>query len=79
MNPQSLYAFYGSLRRGMANYPPFASGLLFQSTEVLPGFQLFAMEDYPYAIKSHDPSHLLTVEVFQVVDPELKGLFMHWN
>jgi gamma-glutamylcyclotransferase (GGCT)/AIG2-like uncharacterized protein YtfP len=75
MNPFSRYAFYGSLRRGMSNFREFQHGLVFHSEETLPGFQLFAMEEFPYAVRTGNPSDRITVEIFKVTDPRVERAF----
>ena len=70
MNAQSTYAFYGSLRRGMNNFQHFENSIAFLFEEAIRGFQLYALKDYPYAIKTGNPSHLLTVEVVRITDKE---------
>lgn len=70
MNGRSTYAFYGSLRKGMRNYLIYEKHLKFHSTQVVSGFLLFEMDDYPYAIQTGNPDHLLTVEIFTITDPE---------
>lgn len=72
MNARSTYAFYGSLRRGMSNYRYFEKGLEYQYTEVISGYRLHALEDYPYAVKTGQSSDQLTVEVFRVTSPEFE-------
>jgi gamma-glutamylcyclotransferase (GGCT)/AIG2-like uncharacterized protein YtfP len=72
MNRDSTYAFYGSLRTGMINYRQFKKSLKFMSREVIPGFQMYGMEFYPYAVKTGNPAHLLTVEVFKITNPEVE-------
>ncbi len=69
MNSESTYAFYGSLRRGMSNYRQYENGLEFLSVEVLPGFKLYAMDEYPYAIRTGDALDAITVEIFRAKDP----------
>jgi gamma-glutamylcyclotransferase (GGCT)/AIG2-like uncharacterized protein YtfP len=66
MNANSTYAFYGSLRRGMINYRDFETSLEFLFQATIGGFQLYAMQDYPYAIKTGNPSDLMVVEVFKI-------------
>ena len=68
MNPQSTYAFYGSLRRGMSNYGQFENGLLFLFQETIGGYKLYALEEYPYTVRTGNSSDLITVEIFRVVD-----------
>ena len=72
MNPQSNYAFYGSLRRGMVNYKRYAKGLKFLFQEAIPGYQLYEMEHYPYAVKTGSPADFITVEVFEITDPAIE-------
>jgi gamma-glutamylcyclotransferase (GGCT)/AIG2-like uncharacterized protein YtfP len=66
MNAQSTYAFYGSLRRGMINYRDFETSLEFLFQEILSGFRLYAMDEYPYAVRTKNPSDLIVVEVFKI-------------
>jgi gamma-glutamylcyclotransferase (GGCT)/AIG2-like uncharacterized protein YtfP len=66
MNTNSTYAFYGSLRRGMINYRDFESSLEFLFQEIISGYQLYAMAEYPYAVKTQNPSDLVVVEVFKI-------------
>ena len=68
MNNVSQYAFYGSLRRGMFNYDFYKRQLQYHSTKILRGFRLFALKDYPIAIKSDDSNNRLTVEIFSILD-----------
>jgi gamma-glutamylcyclotransferase (GGCT)/AIG2-like uncharacterized protein YtfP len=72
MNRHARYAFYGSLRRGMSNYLPLAHGLEFQRETQLPGFRLFALESWPYAVRTGNPKDTITVEIFRVSDPAVE-------
>ena len=72
MNAQATYAFYGSLRRGMSNYQDFESSLEFLFQEIISGYQLYALEKYPYAIKTDSASDLIVVEVFKIINPEVE-------
>ena len=72
MNKRSTYAFYGSLRRGMENHRFFERGLRFLYQEAIQGYQLYALDDYPYAVRTGDPLDLLIVEVFQITDPAVE-------
>ncbi|HRI80437.1 MAG TPA: gamma-glutamylcyclotransferase [Cyclobacteriaceae bacterium] len=72
MNANSTYAFYGSLRMGMSNYDEFKEGLEFQFLTVIYGFQLYRMENYPYAVKTGNHADGITVEVFKVTNPEIE-------
>ena len=72
MNARSTYAFYGSLRRGMSNYRYFEKGLEFRFLDVVLGYGLHALEEYPYAVRTGNPTDELTVEVFKVTDPAIE-------
>ncbi len=73
MNKDHLYAFYGSLRKGMSNYGRYKSGLEYLFTESLAGYQLYALPRYPYAVSTGDPSHIITVEVHRAMNPAIEG------
>jgi gamma-glutamylcyclotransferase (GGCT)/AIG2-like uncharacterized protein YtfP len=66
MNKNSCYAFYGSLRQGMYNHDRFGN-LECLFTEKLAGFKLFALERYPIAVATHNPAHIITIEVTRVI------------
>jgi gamma-glutamylcyclotransferase (GGCT)/AIG2-like uncharacterized protein YtfP len=66
MNQHARYAFYGSLRRGMSNYLPLAHGLEFLMETKLPGFRLYALASWPYAVRTNNPDDMITVEIFHV-------------
>lgn len=68
MNNRSTYAYYGSLRRGMSNYQEFESSLRFLYSEIIGGYRMYALEHFPYAVKSTESTDLITVEVFRVTD-----------
>ncbi len=72
MNPDSLYAFYGSLRKGMNNHGRFDHGLSYLFVETLPGYCLHAMRHYPYAVKTGHQTDRTVVEVYQIVDPAVE-------
>lgn len=69
MNPEALYAFYGSLRKGMINHQRFSNGLDFLFQETLAGYRLHAMKHYPYAVKTGESNDVTVVEVYRVSDP----------
>ena len=72
MNSNSLYAFYGSLRKGMMYYEVYKQGLEYQFTAEVEGFKLFALKDYPFAIKTGQPNDLIIVEVFKIIHPVIE-------
>lgn len=67
---RSLYAFYGSLRRGMRLHKQFKNDLHYLYSVWLTGYDLYSLGNYPYAIKSTDSTHKILVEVTMVLDVE---------
>ena len=72
MNARSTYAFYGSLRRGMSNYQRYKNALEFLFQDTLGGYQLYALENYPYAVRTGNPADLITVEIFKVTNTDME-------
>jgi len=70
-----MYAFYGSLRRGMNLYETFKPSLDYLYSFWLPGYDLFALTDYPCAVKSNSPSDKILIEVMRVNDDAAKEIF----
>lgn len=68
MNRDSLYAFYGTLRKGMDNYHLLGPGVNYIRTVQLPGYKLYSLVDYPYAVKSNSPADTIIAELFYVPD-----------
>ncbi|MFM7429766.1 MAG: gamma-glutamylcyclotransferase [Flammeovirgaceae bacterium] len=66
MNQSNLFAFYGSLRRGMENYEPLKENLHYQFSTWLTGYQLYSLGPYPFAIRTDSPTDKILVEVFEV-------------
>ncbi|MBL7871645.1 MAG: gamma-glutamylcyclotransferase [Cyclobacteriaceae bacterium] len=71
MNEDSVYAFYGSLRRGMKLYTTFKSALEYQYSFWLHGYHLFALTDYPCAVKSSSPTNKILIEVMKINDTDV--------
>ena len=71
MTGTNLFAFYGSLRRGLENFNTYKTDLKYLKTKRIEGFELYALEEYPYAVKTGVPSHMLVVEVFEIEDPRV--------
>ncbi len=67
---QSLYAFYGSLRRGMRLHKQFKTTLRYSYSAWLKGYDLYSLGNYPIAVKSFDPAHQILVEVTRISDEE---------
>jgi gamma-glutamylcyclotransferase (GGCT)/AIG2-like uncharacterized protein YtfP len=71
MNKNSLYAFYGSLRRGMSNYERYKEALNYKFSARLKGYKLYSMGQYPCIIKSPE-SHSVHVEIFKITNSTLE-------
>jgi gamma-glutamylcyclotransferase (GGCT)/AIG2-like uncharacterized protein YtfP len=72
MNKNSCYAFYGSLRQGMFNHTRFGN-FEFLFTEKLAGYKLYALERYPIAVKTNEPSDVITIEVMRITHPQTEN------
>lgn len=70
MNSSATYAFYGSLRRGMANYKIYESSLEYIKTVRLSGFRLYSLPNYPFAVRSMDDKDVIVAELFKVTDKQ---------
>jgi gamma-glutamylcyclotransferase (GGCT)/AIG2-like uncharacterized protein YtfP len=70
MNKSALYAFYGSLRRGMNNYERYKEALDYQFSARLNGYKLYSRGQYPCVVKS-STDHVL-VEIFKITDVSLE-------
>ena len=68
MEETELFAFYGSLRRGMGNYAKYKSALEYIETRRIEGFELYSLGEYPYAVKSHIPGASIVIEIFRIRD-----------
>ncbi|MEQ9593542.1 MAG: gamma-glutamylcyclotransferase family protein [Cyclobacteriaceae bacterium] len=66
MEEDPLFAFYGSLRTGMYNHKEFERHLEFVRTVRLKGFKLYALDDYPYAIRTSNHDESIVVELFRI-------------
>jgi gamma-glutamylcyclotransferase (GGCT)/AIG2-like uncharacterized protein YtfP len=72
MNSESMYAFYGSLRRGMSYYEEFKQGLNYQYSLWLKGYDLYSLGPYPFAVKTDDPNSKIMIEVMKIEDPNIE-------
>lgn len=68
-----LFAFYGSLRRGMENHFHFANSIEYLSTYRLAGYELYSLGDYPYAVKTIDQNQSILIEIFSVTDNQTRN------
>lgn len=70
MNKNSIYAFYGSLRKGMYNYRHFEHHLEYLFTHDLPGYKMFALARFPLAVKTNQSTDIIKVEIMRITNPE---------
>jgi gamma-glutamylcyclotransferase (GGCT)/AIG2-like uncharacterized protein YtfP len=70
MNINSVYAFYGSLRRGMMYHEVYKGGMEYKFSAQLEGFKLYALKEYPFAVKTNQAMDSIVVEVFKITNPE---------
>lgn len=68
MNSGSLYAFYGSLRRGMENHKIFEFALHYQYSVRLTRFKMFALESFPFVTRTASDQDTIVAEVYRVTD-----------
>jgi len=64
-----MYAFYGSLRKGMNLYEKFEFDLQYKFSAWLPGYELYSLGPYPFAVQTKNPASKILVEVMQVTNP----------
>lgn len=72
MNAHSLFAFYGTLRKGMENHYLLGSQTKYLKRVKLPGYKLFSLIEYPYAVKSRLMSDMIVAELFHVPDTSIQ-------
>lgn len=63
-----MYAFYGSLRKGMDLHRKFESNLQYKFNVWLPGYELFSLGPYPCAVHTRDVTNKILVEIMQVTN-----------
>ena len=63
-----LIFVYGTLKRHGSNHRFLAGQQFVGDARTVPGYVLYSLGDYPGMIRSSDPSHFVTGEVWQV-DP----------
>jgi gamma-glutamylcyclotransferase (GGCT)/AIG2-like uncharacterized protein YtfP len=68
-----FFAFYGSLRRGMANYKIYQESLAYVETIRISGFKMYALEEYPYAVRSNEGTDSIVIEVFEITNTDTKS------
>ncbi|MEI9920278.1 MAG: gamma-glutamylcyclotransferase family protein [Bacteroidota bacterium] len=68
MENTTVFAFYGSLRRGMENHSLHDNHLKYLFSARLRGYRLYSMGEFPFAVKSSSLSDSIVVEVFNIID-----------
>lgn len=68
MEKTSVFAFYGSLRRGMENHVLHRDHLKYLFSARLRGYALYSRGEFPVAVRSSDLNDSIVVEIFSIVD-----------
>jgi gamma-glutamylcyclotransferase (GGCT)/AIG2-like uncharacterized protein YtfP len=68
MEKTSVFAFYGSLRRGMENHVLHKKHLKYLFSARLRGYSLYSRGEFPVAVRSSNISDSIVVELFRIVD-----------
>jgi gamma-glutamylcyclotransferase (GGCT)/AIG2-like uncharacterized protein YtfP len=74
MNLPGRYAFYGSLRDGLENHIGYASSLKRVGITVIPGYKMYSLHEYPYAVRTGDETNLIVAELFEITDAETEQM-----
>ncbi len=67
-----LYAFYGSLRRGLHNYERFELHLRYHFSCWIKGYQLYSFGEFPFAVKTNNDKDQILIEIFEINDVEIQ-------
>ncbi|HZY80913.1 MAG TPA: gamma-glutamylcyclotransferase family protein [Cyclobacteriaceae bacterium] len=73
MENTSVFAFYGSLRRGMENHSLHAAHLKYLFSARLAGYKLYSRGKFPVAVKS-SATDSIVVEVFKINDESTREM-----
>jgi gamma-glutamylcyclotransferase (GGCT)/AIG2-like uncharacterized protein YtfP len=73
MENTNVFAFYGSLRRGMENHALHASHLKYLFSARLSGFKLYSRGEFPVAVRS-SATDSIVVEVFRIGDQSTREM-----
>ena len=72
MNKDNLFAFYGTLRKGMENHILYGKGMRYVETVQLNGYKLYSLGDeYPYAVISDTMNDRIVAELFHITDRDV--------
>lgn len=64
----TLFAFYGSLRKNMPLHEKFEHGLDYRFSAWIKGYQLFSLGDFPCAVKTNNEADQIQIEIFEVTE-----------
>jgi gamma-glutamylcyclotransferase (GGCT)/AIG2-like uncharacterized protein YtfP len=64
----TIFAFYGSLRRGMENHVLHKNHLKYLFSARLRGYNLYSRGEFPVAVKSNNANNSIVVEIFSIAD-----------
>jgi gamma-glutamylcyclotransferase (GGCT)/AIG2-like uncharacterized protein YtfP len=70
----SLFAFYGSLRRGMENHALHENHLKYLFSARLAGYQLYSRGEFPVAVAAQSTTDSIVVEVFKIEDASTREM-----
>lgn len=65
---------YGTLKRGGSNHRFLSGQRYLGDTRTAPGYRLYSLGDYPGMVRSGDPTHTVTGEIWSVDDACLDQL-----
>jgi gamma-glutamylcyclotransferase (GGCT)/AIG2-like uncharacterized protein YtfP len=68
MENTTVFAFYGSLRRGMENHALHADHLKYLFSARLRGYRLHSRGEFPVAVRSPSNTDSVVVELFSIAD-----------
>lgn len=68
MENTTVFAFYGSLRRGMENHILHRDHLKYLFSARLRGYSLYSRGEFPVAVKSSNLNDSIVVELFTIAD-----------
>jgi gamma-glutamylcyclotransferase (GGCT)/AIG2-like uncharacterized protein YtfP len=69
VTPYGSYAFYGTLRTGHDNHALYADDLTYLETVRLPGFVMYSLGEYPYAVRTGNAGDFIVAELFRIDNP----------
>ncbi len=64
----TIFAFYGSLRRGMENYVLHKNHLKYLFSARIRGYSLYSRGEFPVAVRSSNTNDSIVVELFSIAD-----------